>query len=98
MGESEDRKEIYQEAILKWGLHSQIKMAIEEMAELIVELCKLDRNVNGTSREKIQEELADVTICIEQIKWVYDESQIEAIERVKLLRLKNLMKGEAEKR
>lgn len=53
-----------------YGLDSQSLIAIEEMSELTKELCKDQR---GYDRNKdIIEELADVSIMIEQLIALYD--------------------------
>ena len=53
-----------------YGLKSQSLIAIEEMSELTKELCKDNR---GYDRDKdIIEELADVSIMIEQLINLYD--------------------------
>lgn len=53
-----------------YGIDSQSLIAIEEMSELIKELCKDQR---GYDRNKdIIEELADVSIMLEQLITLYD--------------------------
>jgi len=53
-----------------YGHESQTMIAIEEMSELIKELCKKQR---GYDRHKnITEEIADVSIMIEQLISLYD--------------------------
>lgn len=53
-----------------YGIDSQSLIAIEEMSELTKELCKDQR---GYDRNKdIIEELADVSIMIEQLIALYD--------------------------
>lgn len=53
-----------------YGHESQTMIAIEEMSELIKELCKEQR---GFDRSKnIIEEIADVSIMIEQLISLYD--------------------------
>ena len=53
-----------------YGLDSQSLIAIEEMSELTKELCK---NQRGYDRNKdIIEELADVSIMIEQLIALYE--------------------------
>jgi len=67
---------VYKKAVEKWGVASQIKMAIEECGELIVKLCKLDRKVNGSTLEELSAEIADVEIMLEQIKEMFKISNI----------------------
>ena len=67
------RESIYKQAFIKFGENSQIACAIEEMSELNVELCKL---LNGKQEfnnpdhlAKLIDELADVSIMLEQIQY-----------------------------
>ena len=70
-------KEIYRQAIDKWGAEGQITMVFEEMAELQKELCKSLRGKEN--RIEIAEEMADVEIMLE-----------EGVERHKTLKLQRL--------
>lgn len=70
----QERLEMYKIATEKWGWVAQIDQAIEEMAELIIALNKRKRNIlykEKTNKDKINEnlytELADVSICLEQM-------------------------------
>ena len=63
-------KELYKLAIKTFGKDAQILMAIEEMAELMVELSHLIRKKYdnfGVFQGKLSEEIADVQIMTEQI-------------------------------
>lgn len=62
-------QEIYKNAIEKYGANHQMMMCIEEMSELTKELCKNMRGKNN--RENIAEEIADVTIMLEQMKILF---------------------------
>lgn len=57
-------KELYAAAIEKFGVETQIWMAIEEMSELIQAICKKKRGKN----HNIEEEVVDCLIVLEQIK------------------------------
>lgn len=53
-----------------YGYEKQIPVWIEEMSELTKELCKWSRK--GLSEElisHIEEEITDVTICLDQLKY-----------------------------
>lgn len=63
-----ERSEIYRQAIEVWGEDMQLTVAIEEMAELTKEICKLRRG--ESNKAAIAEELADVTICLEQLQQI----------------------------
>lgn len=49
---------------------AQKLMAIEEMSELIKEICKDFRG--NTNKDAIKEEIADVLVMIEQLRIIYD--------------------------
>lgn len=90
----ERRKDVYEQALAAFGAQNQITIAIEEMSELIKELCKLNRN--RTNNERIAEEIADVTVMIEQLRLIFDINDLVA-EKMdwKMRRLKfRLEKGE----
>ena len=66
----DERKQIYQAACEKYGIDSQIVIAIEEMSELTKEICKISRGQGDI--ESLAEEIADVTIMMEQLRVIYD--------------------------
>ena len=92
-----NKRTLYIEAIVKWSEGSQIKMAMEECAELIKALLKLDRKMNGSTHDDVLEEMADVEIMIEQLKIIFDYrysngiSKFSDIKRQKLERLEKLL-------
>ena len=61
--------ELYQAAFDAWGEDAQLNVAIEELSELIKEICKQKRGI-GVS-EHLVEEVADVEIMLEQIKQIF---------------------------
>lgn len=80
-------------AVDTFGTESQINMAIEEMAELIVALnyWKRDR----TTSAKVIEEIADVTIMMVQLSYIMCDTDFSPINKVtheKLARLANRMR------
>ena len=56
-------------AIGKWGSRLQLIVAIEEMSELTKEICKFNRGKADISA--IAEEIADVSIMLEQLKIIF---------------------------
>ena len=58
-------QEIFNKAISTYGEKAQKLMAIEEMSELTKEICKDFRG--KLDREHLIEEMADVTITIDQL-------------------------------
>lgn len=56
-------------AIGKWGSRLQLIVAVEEMSELTKEICKFNRGKADISA--IAEEIADVSIMLEQLKIIF---------------------------
>lgn len=97
-----DFRESYQKFLDAWGQESQERMAIEEMSELIKELCKKIRLINDDFCEKtseklqktiqnVKEEIADVLNMAEQLEIYYGEAEIEKIREEKMQRTNNLL-------
>lgn len=67
----ETRAAVYNDALDKFGDRAQIIVAIEEMSELTKELCKwLEGRQDDLDR--ITQEIADVTIMMEQLRIIFD--------------------------
>ena len=75
-----------------YGMANQQKKAIEEMSELIQELCRFD----GINTEKLIDELADVVVMVEQLKILFDcHGEIEERINFKINRqLERMKRGE----
>jgi len=71
----------HQRALNKFGEQNQKDMAIEEMAELTQALLKERRGGD----HNVAEEIADVTIVLDQLKLLYPEWK--SWEQIKLARL-----------
>lgn len=86
------RKEIYLTALQKNGLDYQLGIAIEELSELIKEICKNKRGYSN--RDHLVEEYADVCIILEQLKLVYHikDDEVEDFINYKLNRLNEELK------
>ena len=77
-------KNIYQDAIDKWGENAQYDQMIEEMAELTVALSKVKRldydNMIGIKKvqvmENLFEELADVKMMFEEMEYMFGRENI----------------------
>lgn len=67
----EERKAVYEAAIAHYGEDSQIWVAVEEMAELMKELAK-EHRPSGTTLEALVDEIADVTIMMEQLRLIFN--------------------------
>ena len=78
-----------------YGIDSQVLIAIEEMSELTKELCKHVRKYHRT--REIAEEIADVSIMIEQLISLFGvESQVSEIIDFKLNRQLDRIEKEGE--
>ena len=79
--------DLYDRAILVFGVESQKRKAIEELSELIRAI------VRGDDIENIIEEIADVEIMCEQIARIYDIPSMQQLrmKRYKLKRLERLV-------
>lgn len=94
----EQRCEVYDAALGKWGLDKQMLVAIEEMSEVIKAITKLQRinTPHNTPQEycdaqdHLAEEIADATIMLEQLQYFFgiNEEVCEAMDD-KVLRLKD---------
>ena len=99
----EKREELYQKAIEKWGVVSQIEMLNEESIELALAVRKFLRKynkLNETSPDvnskildeevlNLIEEMVDVEIMMEQLCYIYPsfKNQIQEVKDFKLQRL-----------
>lgn len=68
-------REIYQQALDRFGIYPQIDMCIEEMAELTKALVKYRRDPKEHHRCMIAEETADVQHTLNQIKIAFSSPQ-----------------------
>lgn len=64
-----ERRRIYKNAIDVYGSRLQLIVAVEEMSELTKEICKFNRG--KVDIPAIAEEIADVSIMLEQLKLIF---------------------------
>jgi len=83
---------VFLEAVELWGVDAQIDMMIEGCAELIHALQKRKR---GRS-DNVAEELADVEIMCEQMRFIYGSDKIDYAKMLKLERLHCLIDSQKE--
>jgi hypothetical protein len=87
------KNRLYNQAIDEWGEDAQIIQAIEELSELMKELCKMLREGNCfdvMQWQPIYEEIADVEIMLEQLKYIgVGHSDVERMKKKKLKRLEH---------
>lgn len=91
------RKSVLALAISTYGKDMQLTVAIEELSELIKEICKHKRGADNT--EAIVEEMADCYIMLEQLEIIFDVKgeEIDNEIRKKIARLKNRLAERKEK-
>lgn len=79
--------EVLKNAIKTFGTDMQLNIAIEELSELIKELCKYKR---GEGKQlNIAEEIADVKIILKELEIIFDNAaMVDVWENVKIERLK----------
>lgn len=66
----EKRWNVYEKAIAKLDVDTQITVAIEKMSEAIKELCEIKRGIGD--REHLAEKIADATIMLEQLRIIFN--------------------------
>lgn len=85
-------EEIYKKAIAQYGVEPQRKMAIEEMAELTNALMKFARG--RVTVEDIVEEVADVSIMMQQLGIIYGQKAVDLQIDYKTARLEKRLNKE----
>lgn len=86
-----ERNELYKLAVDKWGKREQLDMMQEEATELALACRKYIRDPEENRFNDFMEEIADVEIMIEQMKFMFSPSASALIEmqvNYKLNRLK----------
>jgi hypothetical protein len=95
-------KEILEKAIETYGADKQMNMCIEEMSELTKAICKIKRELSsGDGFTKVEtlnnmyEEIADVTITLEQLKMMFTcKEEVKEQMAYKMSRLEKKLYGE----
>lgn len=86
--------QILNKALNHYGIEKQLLVCMEEPAELIQAISKAERYPNDEKRtDELIEEIADVLICIEYLKMIYDidQSNVEMWINRKLKRISKRM-------
>lgn len=83
------KEEIFKEAFNLWGYDSQFKVMIEEIGEFLQVASKFGRTINGSTKEQIIKEIADVFNTIEQFMFILNiredkvrEAQVNKLEKL----------------
>ena len=69
-----------------YGLRKQLRQTIEEMAELTQMICKAERYDLDTVRDHLVEEVADVSIMIDQLEYLLGDNMVAKIREEKIKR------------
>lgn len=84
---------VLKDAIKFYGTETQLNVAIEELSELIKELCKAKRGI--PHQDHIAEEMADVKIILEELMIIFNNKhRVSNWYNAKLRRLSDRMKKE----
>ncbi len=84
-----DRSDIYRAALEKWGEKAQYEQMVEECAELITALKHFERG--KIERSEIIAELADVTLMVGQLTWMFGADEVATAIDSKLVKLGKLL-------
>ncbi len=79
-------RNLYLEAIEKWGDEAQLDKAIEECAELILAI--QHRKIHRATNEHVIEEVADVQILMDQLSIIFNEDAVADMKVKKLDKLR----------
>lgn len=84
-------EQLYRATIKKWGEEAQYDQAVEECAELITALKHFKRGKND--KQAVINELADVTLMLGQLSWMFGQEQVDEAIQAKLAKLDRLMQN-----
>ena len=88
--------ETLERAIDEYGIPAQINVCIEELSELIKELCKINRSLGNA--DNLAEEMADVTIILREFELMFNNGEaVDEWINKKIERLKARLDEDIEK-
>ncbi|MDX2494669.1 MAG: antitoxin [Desulfuromusa sp.] len=82
-------EQLYQATLAKWGEEAQYDQAVEECAELIAALKHFRRG--KVDQQAVIDELADVTLMLGQLTWMFGTKQVDEAVQDKLEKLNHLL-------
>ena len=83
--------DLYQRVMDKYGLDAQLTVVLEELSELMKEVCKVKRNIGHI--DHLAEEVADVEIMCEQLRYLFSiDADVDDWKEYKLRRLDDILK------
>ena len=86
-------EQLYQATLDKWGEEAQYDQTVEECAELIAALKHFRRG--KIDQQAVIDEIADVTLMLGQLTWMFGPERIEASVQKKLKKLDKLLEAPA---
>lgn len=88
-----DREALYRATLDKWGEAAQLDQTVEECAELIAALKHYRRG--KISKDQVIDELADVSLMIGQLRWMFGDADVDQAIETKIAKLERLLSGPA---
>ena len=78
-------RNVYQDAIVKWGENAQLDQMVEEMAELTLAISKYKRQFTDSLldyqkvgvMENLYTEIADVKLMIEEMEFMFGKENVQ---------------------
>lgn len=90
----EERKQVYINALIRYGEAHQLVVATEELSECIKEICKFGRGIGNAGH--LAEEVADSMIMLEQVMQIFGiEDMVHLMMEGKICRLDARLREEA---
>lgn len=90
----ESRRNVYRAAVNHFGSEHQLNKFDEELGEFLTEYGRM-RNGGRGDRKKLAEELADLTIMLEQLRLIFDINDLVVdYMDMKVLRLLDQLQGD----
>jgi NTP pyrophosphatase (non-canonical NTP hydrolase) len=86
-----DSNKLYEKVLDKWGKESQLLQTAEECNELSKAIIKFVNGRGNTNR--IEEEVADVEIMIEQMRTMVNVARVNGHKDFKLKKLEEMIGG-----
>jgi len=86
-----ERIELYKKTLEKWGTSGQYDQMVEECAELIAAIKHFQRG--KIDKQDVIDELADVTLMLGQLTWMFGEEQVNKTVEKKLQKLEHLLQN-----
>lgn len=90
-----DLQMIYKKTVSKWGNEAQYDQMVEECAELITALKHFRRG--KVNQQVVIDELADVTLMLGQLTWMFGAERVDEAVQQKLQKLDQLLNTPAPK-